>query len=65
MSQFMTTSRSFAPEQKLVAASPEVKQHGWPASKLRMLALSASLPNIAEVADWLGATAAGTVSALS
>lgn len=47
---------------KTVAGSPSVAAKGWPASRLRIVALSATLPNLTDVAAWIGAPRAATFS---
>jgi ATP-dependent DNA helicase HFM1/MER3 len=40
---------------RTVAASPLVTAKGWPAARMRFVAVSATLPNLRDVAAWIGA----------
>jgi len=42
---------------KMVSKYPEMR--GYPISKLRIVAVSATIPNIEDIAAWLGATGMG------
>jgi len=45
---------------RTIANSEQVRSKGWPCSRLRIVALSATLPNVADVALWLRAPRAAT-----
>lgn len=51
LQEWVSGSRvSMSPLQKAVAQSPVVSSHGWPARSTRVVALSATLPNLADIA---------------
>ena len=43
-----------------LSRSPQAQARGWPVSRLRCVALSATLPNLGDLAKWLQAPRAGT-----
>jgi ATP-dependent DNA helicase HFM1/MER3 len=45
---------------RAVASSADVRRKGWPASRLRTVAVSATVPNIHDIGDWIGATPSST-----
>ena len=40
---------------RTVAQSPQVVEKGWPAAKLRCVAVSATMRNVDDIAEWIGA----------
>jgi len=40
---------------RTVSASDEVRARGWPGARLRVIALSATLPNLPDISRWIGA----------
>ena len=50
-----TTLESVICRMKTVARSAQVVQHQLPASRLRIMALSATLPNVADIGSFIGA----------
>jgi ATP-dependent DNA helicase HFM1/MER3 len=43
-----------------VSQSEAVRERGWPAARLRIVAVSATLPNLGDVAAWIRAPPSGT-----
>ena len=48
---------------RTVSASAEVRERGWPGARLRVIALSATLPNLADIGRWVGAARDTTLTA--
>jgi ATP-dependent DNA helicase HFM1/MER3 len=47
---------------RALSRAPAIAAKGWPAARMRLVALSATLPNLSDVAAWIGAPREATFS---